>query len=68
MAMIIPRPTAASAARDCHDDEDKQLSRHVAKITREGPQRQIHGIQHQLDAHEHRMTLRLIITPRRHRW
>src|SRR5882762_8355041 len=39
---------------DSHHNEDKQLSGNVMIKARESHKRQIHGIQHQLDAHEHR--------------
>ena len=54
MAMMIPSPTAASAAATVITMKTKQLTRDVLKETRKRNERQVHGIQHQLDAHEHR--------------
>src|SRR5215204_4106956 len=39
--------------RDRHHDEDEELPRHVAEVTGEGDERQVDGVEHQLDAHEH---------------
>src|SRR5215204_371987 len=39
--------------RDRHHDEDEELPRHVTEVTGEGDERQVDGVEHQLDAHEH---------------
>src|SRR6266404_1687259 len=39
---------------DRHHDKDEQLSRDITKETGKSDKRQVHGVEHQLDAHEHR--------------
>jgi hypothetical protein len=40
--------------RHSHNNEDEKLARDILKETRKGDERQVHGVEHQLDAHEHR--------------
>ena len=54
MAMMIPKPNRSFGRRHGHDDENEQLTRDVLKETRKRDERQVHGIEHQLNAHEHR--------------
>jgi hypothetical protein len=39
---------------DRHHNENEKLTGHILKETRECDERKIHGIEHQLNAHEHR--------------
>src|SRR5688572_26060411 len=48
-----PQTNSSFRRSDRHDDEHKELSRHVLKKTGKRDKRQIHGVQHQLNAHEH---------------
>src|SRR5215210_7406371 len=48
-----PEPHGGLGGRDRHHDEDEELPRHVSEVAGEGDERQVHGVEHQLDAHEH---------------
>src|SRR5215216_5203710 len=48
-----PEAHGGLGGRDRHHDEDEELPRHVAEVAGEGDEGQVHGVEHQLDAHEH---------------
>ena len=52
-AMMIPRPTAASAAATLITIKTKSWPVTSRVITRKRDKRQVDRVQHQLDAHEH---------------
>ena len=54
MAMMIPSPTAASAAATVMTIKTNNCPVTSLEETRKSDERQVHGIEHQLDAHEHR--------------
>ena len=53
-AMTMARPTAASAAATVMHEEDQHLAVEGPQRAAEGDEGQVHRVQHQLDAHEHR--------------
>src|SRR5512132_3740427 len=48
-----PQTDRSFSSSDCHYDEHKKLPGNVLKKTCEGDKREVHSVQHQLDAHEH---------------
>jgi hypothetical protein len=51
--MMMPNPTAASAAATVITIK-QTLPGDILKETSKRNERQVHGVEHQLDAHEHR--------------
>ena len=51
---MIARPTAASAAATTITKKTKTRPSELVMRAREGHERQIHGVEHQLDGHENR--------------
>src|SRR5262245_32552427 len=49
-----PQPNRSFSGGHCHHNENKELAGDVLKETRKSYKRQIHSVEHQLDAHEHR--------------
>ncbi len=62
IATIRPRPTRDLAGRDDHDDDREDLAVAVAVHAREGDERQVAGVEHQLQAEQDHQR----VAPREH--